>query len=190
MSHTKYHTPAIILRSYHTKESSKVGILYTKDFGLLYVNAQSIRLQKAKMRSFFLDHSLVSVDIIRGRGMWRLTGIDGSVSSLSFVETPWYPMIHKISLLVERLCQGEDENSDLWKHLATLYTLINTKTLYEKHFELVFVINILHALGYWSHDNLVTEHHDVHNPDVLKYVQNNKTSLTKQVNEVLAMTQL
>lgn len=190
MSHTKYHTPAIILRSYHTKESSKVGILYTKDFGLLYVNAQSIRLQKAKMRSFFLDHSFVSVDIVRGKGMWRLTGIDGSVSSLSFVETPWYPMVNKISLLVERLCQGEDENSDLWNHLNSLYTLIDTKTPYEKNFELIFVINILYALGYWAHDNLVTQSHDVNHPDILSYVEDNKTSLTKQVNEVLAMTQL
>lgn len=190
MSHVMYQTPAIILATRNIKESNKLGILYTRDFGLIYVNAQSIRSVKAKMKSQFLSLSFVEVDLIQGRNMWKLTGIEERYSALNFASTQWYPVVSRITSLVKRLCQGEEENIELWNHLKDFYERIKQGYDNPKNLELIMVLRILKSLGYWSDENPAILADDIDTHEVTSFISQNKTSLTREVNDVLRMTQL
>ena len=121
MSHRIHHTKALVLGIKNIKEAHRMAILYTEDFGLLYVHAQSIRKQEAKMRYHLQQFSLVNVDLVQGRDIWRLTGIHELVSSLSFVETYWYEHIDHMTSIMIRLCQGEEPNELLWNEISHTY---------------------------------------------------------------------
>ena len=68
------------------RESNKLVVLYTREFGLIYASTQSIRELKSKMRFHTNALSLVDVDVIRGRDIWKITGIHENISSLGLAD--------------------------------------------------------------------------------------------------------
>ena len=70
----KYHTDAIVLKSYESGESDRVFALYTHDFGLVYARATSIRSEKSKMRYALQTCARAHVSLVKGKNGWRLAG--------------------------------------------------------------------------------------------------------------------
>ncbi len=172
------------------RESNIFATLYTEDFGLLYVSAQSIREQASKMKYHLHAGSLVEVDIVRGKELWKLTGIHEGVSSLRFVRSPWYSLVGKISSLVLRLCKGEESNSLLWGELDLLYVTISIEQTYDPLFEIIIISRILSSLGYWSGDELCVTTTTPYSQETLDFAGENKRMLIQKINQALIDSQL
>jgi recombinational DNA repair protein (RecF pathway) len=152
MSHAMYQTSAVILKTKNMRESNKLVVLYTERFGLIYATMQSVRELKSKMKYHVNTLSLVTVDIVQGRDIWRITGIHEQQSSLGFVGTPFYTFLHNISVFLLRLSQGEETNQELWNDLKSLYEY-DKETLALKDYKIIEIITIarlLFYLGYWD----------------------------------------
>lgn len=76
MSIEKYTTEAFILKGYEQGESDMVYKMWTRDFGIVYVLARSIRKVHAKLRMMTKKHEFISVTLVRGKDVWRLTGVE------------------------------------------------------------------------------------------------------------------
>ena len=72
--HHIYTTEAFVIHSAPQGEAGKFLLLFTKDFGMIGVMAQGIRLIKSKLRHHVQDYSYCMVSIVRGKEVWRLTG--------------------------------------------------------------------------------------------------------------------
>lgn len=190
MSHAIYQTPAIVLSTRNVREANKVAVLYTRDFGLVYVSAQSIREERSKMRYHLTILSFVDVDLVQGRNIWRLTGIHERTSAFSFVDTPWYPALIRVFSVIERLCQGEVAEEGIWNDLQYLYRMIEGGYTFCDEVELILLTRLLHHLGYWSGDELCVVEDNFLKPPVISYTAQHKTPLTKKVNEALRTSQL
>ena len=189
MSHAIYQTRALILKTKNMRESNKLLVLYTERFGLIYVSTQSVRDLKSKMRFHTNTLSLVTVDVVQGRDIWKLTGIHEEYSSITLAGTSWYELLTRMASLIVRLSSGEEPNMDVWNDIVRLYEHIPIEEPSES-IELLFVTRLLHALGYWegSEPWLFTEH--PFSADMYAEVTASRSTIIKKINTAIQNSQL
>ncbi len=194
MSHAIYQTPAIILKTKNMRESNKLIILYTERFGLIYASTQSIRELKSKMRFHTNTLSLVTVDLVRGRDIWKITGIHEEHSSLQFAGTSWYELADTVSGVLLRLCNGEEAHEKLWQDIRALYALIkkHQEGTSESHdvIEIIMLGRTLYHLGYWEGEEQSIHSTVPFNPENYQEVVGNKKIFVQKINQGINRSQL
>lgn len=189
MSHAIYQTQALILKTKNMRESNKLIYLYTEKFGLIYASMQSVRELRSKMRYHVHPYSLVEVDLVSGRNIWRVTGVHELKSSFNIVGTPWYGLVSLVSDTLIRLCAGEEENKLLWNEIILF---LGNFEFEDKliEYEIIIMVRILYVLGYWSEVGVILKSENPYNNNVFFYINENKTKYIKQINESLYDSQL
>jgi hypothetical protein len=76
MAHEKYTTEAFVLKIYEQNEHDLAYKIWTKDFGIIFAVAKSIRKINAKLRSLVKKHDFFSVTLVKGKDIWRLVGAE------------------------------------------------------------------------------------------------------------------
>lgn len=74
MSIEKYTTEGFILREFERGENDMVYKIWTKDFGIIFALARSIRKESAKLRMLTKKHDFMVFTLVKGKEIWRLTG--------------------------------------------------------------------------------------------------------------------
>lgn len=82
MSIEKYTTEAFILKEYERDENDLVYKVWTRDFGIIFVLARSIRKINAKLRMNAKKHDFLNITIVKGKDIYRLTGIEESKENI------------------------------------------------------------------------------------------------------------
>lgn len=154
MSHNVYHTEGIILSSANVGESNRFFYVLTKDLGLISAMAQGVRDLKSKLRYSLTTLSYTHIDLVRGKEVWRVTNTE-SIRSLSSLinNREKIALYARLLSLVRRLMPGESPHERLFEEfLAGLSFLeqeiLNAEAL--RSFETLFVLRMLHQLGYWG----------------------------------------
>lgn len=191
MSHAIYQTEALILKTKNMKESNKLIWLYTKKFGLIYATMQSLRELRSKMRYHVHPYSLIDVDVISGRNIWRVTGAHEKRSAFNLIDTPWYRLISLVSDTLSRLCVGEEENELLWSEIILCITnFIPENEDFVTEYEHIIMVRILHALGYWNGEDIILQTENPYTAEVFNYMSINKMIYIKKINASLYDSQL
>lgn len=192
MSHAIYQTSAIILKTKNMRESNKLVVLYTERFGLVYAVTQSIRELKSKMKFHTQTLSLVTVDLVRGRDIWRITGIHEKKSALSFVETQFYPFIHRISVLLLRMSQGEEPHKEVWDDVQSLFDkdMETFSTDNYEALEIIVIGRMLYFLGYWNGIQDFIKSKDIFDENNFNEVMSNKKKYIHLINQGIIDSQL
>ena len=138
--------------------------LFTKDFGLIVAHAQGVREIKSKLR-YHLQYLLYSdIDLVLGRGGWRITNAaeKKNFSSIFFHKNEIQRhmiIIARVASLLRRLLRGEEKNEPLFKDVVAGFTLLSSGELPEEDaraVEIVIVMRILNHLGYWGEDAVLS----------------------------------
>jgi DNA repair protein RecO len=191
MSHAIYQTSAFILKSKNMRESNKLLILYTERFGLIYTTTQSIRELKSKMRFHSNALSLVKIDLVRGRNIWRITGIHEQESSFQFVGTDAYSILGKSSSLLLRLCSGEEPHEKIWQNIELLFKHLQNSTLENSEvLEIIFASRLLYHLGYWDDQESFITTENPYLAEVFADVMTGKNSYIQKINQGIIDSQL
>lgn len=123
--------------------------LFTRDAGLLYARAVSVRKEQSKLRYSLQDFSLVRVSLVRGKQGWRIIGAERS-HNLYYATTDRQTRgaLLRVLKLVRRLVRGEEP------HVA-LYTILieGLETVVQgggegRRGEQVLTLRVISALGY------------------------------------------
>lgn len=72
MSYKTYTTEAIVCGSRANNTSDKSFLLFTRDSGMLWASAKSVREERSKQRFALQEFSLVRVSLVRGKSGWRI----------------------------------------------------------------------------------------------------------------------
>lgn len=192
MSHAIYQTQAIVLGSRNFKESNKLITLFTREFGLLRAHTQSSRELKSKMRAHLGTLSVVDVDLVRGRDMWRMTGIHTRTSGVSLVQHYLYSTYVKIADILKRLLVGEDPHTELFNDIISFFDLATDTTLsrFISEIEIIMMARILNHLGYWNDDSSYITDPDPYKPEVFQWVSEQRSVLVQKINHGLEISQL
>lgn len=186
MSHAKYQTKALIVSSKNRSDSDKLLTVFTERFGLIYVNAQSIRKMNSKMNFHTHKYSMLDLDLVEGRNIWRLTGAHEIVSSLGFVASYKYTFLESYSLFIVRLCAGEEYNFSIWSDIE--YYVKQDNESFSEHYtekEIISLLRMLAFLGYIDVDNSLVGSDDIFSLDNIQEIQRHKSHYLKLVNNSL-----
>ncbi|MEI8339069.1 MAG: recombination protein O N-terminal domain-containing protein [bacterium] len=199
MSHSKYHTEAIVLASRTQGESSLFVFLLTERFGLVGAVATGIRHLKSKLRYSLVDFSLIEVSLVRGKEVWRLTGARKEFDhhhKLS-VKNPGFVLWVKILSLIRRLTTGEEAHQELFTLLKTFFDFIRYEA--EKlspqqlmDLEVLMVIRILRVLGYFGEERELEPFISTHEwkiEEINNFTKQRRLAVQK-INDALKETQL
>jgi recombinational DNA repair protein (RecF pathway) len=167
--------------------------LLTKELGLLKAVAKSVREETSKLRYFLQDFSLARVSLVRGRGVWRITGAERS-GGHTLTRPGDIAVYGRISALLSRMAPSEDEKDALFNVCDSCRTyLCETDTSHEKELtEILTVARILHVLGYMP-DSLIYKTalgSSRIDEEVLDMVKEHRKIFLKDINNGIMKSQL
>lgn len=151
MSYQTYTTDALVCGTYDRNTADRTFRLFTRELGMLYADARSVRLEKSKQRMALSDFSLVRVSLVRGKGGWKI----GSVTAQRNVyhdATDQAARGSVVSLvrLVRRYVQGEEVDQSLFDQLVESLGVLIGPISERTYVEQALTVRLLVTLGYVS----------------------------------------
>lgn len=149
MSHKIYTTAAIICGSRANNTSDKAFLLFTREAGMLWATARSVREERSKQRFALQDFSLIKVSLVRGKSGWRIGSAESDrnyfteASSAREARTATTTILR----LLRQFLHGEiaqpklfDDTNDALKNMGEV---TEHQTLVD-----IYSLRLLHQLGY------------------------------------------
>ncbi len=156
MSHHIYHTRGIILSSSAVGESNRVYKVFTEELGLILGTAQSVREGKSKLRYTLQDFSIVNVDLVRGKEVWRIVSAGGHQTLGTIKKDPVrLKLFASYSFLLSRLLHGEGRDQELFDEIVRVADFIEKTAIPQEltlSFEALSTMRVLVHLGYMDQE--------------------------------------
>ena len=149
MSYVTYTTEALVCGSFEQNTSDKSFLLFTRDNGMLFATAKSVREEVSKQRQALQDFSRIRVSLVKGKTGWRV----GSVESLKndFSGPPDRETRGSVVLLyrlLRRFIRGEEASSELYDFVVEALDVVSQPQPNRAVLDLFVQIRILSLLGY------------------------------------------
>ncbi|MEI8062068.1 MAG: recombination protein O N-terminal domain-containing protein [bacterium] len=178
MSHHIYNTKSFVIDTIPSGESDYMVVMYTEDFGLISAIAKGLREMKSKLRYSLQKLSFGTVALVRGRELWRVTNASTDISLFNkALHLSARDSLASLLKFVQRFCQGEDRNDDIFESIKNYSSLIfrNQRDLSAVDLEiaqLVTKLRIMYSLGYVKNSavnkNILTELYTIENIETWK----------------------
>ena len=149
MAYVTYTTQAIVCGTYDRNTFDRSYRLFTRELGMLYANARSVRKESSLQRMALQDFSLIKVSLVKGKGGWKI----GSVTEVKnyyghAIDKEARGSVVKIMRLIRRFLAGEETHIELFDECIAALELfagaLTDRTCYEQ----VYTQRILAQLGY------------------------------------------
>jgi len=193
MSHVAYTTFAYVLASRSIGEANKLFTLLTRDFGTITATAQSIRLEKSKLRFALQKFSFAEISLVRGRGGWRITNAYPLENIFFNQESSKQKIVINITKLLRRLLVGESPDEKLFDLVLRGFSILSGLSEKENSaFELVLVVKILRTLGYGSESNVLEKigNESIETESLREFSALRRTAIVKEINAALGASGL
>jgi recombinational DNA repair protein (RecF pathway) len=184
MSYAIYKTEALVVRIIPQGESNIDVVFLTKELGKVIARVQSGRASESKMRMQLTRYHKVVIDLVRGKTMWRLTGVAETEPNHFIAYDARMVAYAKALRLAEILIHGEESHPELFVFFTELLFPDDPAT--SDAFEVYCVIKVLEFLGYW-HGEILSNQADA---STLAWCYENKKILVAQINESIQATQM
>ena len=195
MAYRHYETEGLIISHRNLGEANRLYQVLTLDFGLINVLAQSVRRDRSKLRHHLENFSFVNLVLVHGREFWRVVGVD-DLGLLARPAKEAFPFFKKISLVLQRLIQGEETNPLIYQDLKQALVLILEKEQRSRAnlstLEIFVLVRLLTQLGYLAPP---AELKSILSLQIFSWadiekIEGFKSLLVRQINEALEITQL
>lgn len=128
MSIEKYTTEVFVLREFERDENDLVYKVWTRDFGIVFVLARSIRKINAKLRMAVKKNDFLLMTLVKGKDIWRLTGAEEYNKENLFLKQEkdffWQCKAKKvISDVINKFIEEKKSYKKLFDKLESLFIL-------------------------------------------------------------------
>ncbi|MFA5997372.1 MAG: DNA repair protein RecO [Candidatus Paceibacterota bacterium] len=195
MTHHIYHTRGIILSSTPSGESNRYYKIFTEELGLIGGAAQSVREAKSKLKYTLQDYSLVTVDLVRGKEVWRIVSA-GAWRPLDIIKGDEIRMklFARYCALLSRLLQGEGRDQELFDEIVRVVDFLEKTPIEEEFapsFETLVAFRVLVHLGYMNlagYESYFEQ--SVYSLDILREFEKIRLEIIPKINDALSASHL
>lgn len=158
MSYSTYITDALVCGVKDSNTSDRSYLLFTRDAGMLFANARSVREERSKQRYALQEFALVRVTLIKGKVGWRI----GSIEALdnyynTATDKDARGSVVKIFRQLRRFIHGEEIAMELFDFVKETLKFVSTE-IEKRHFiDKVIQLRIFQLLGYVSINSVPEE---------------------------------
>lgn len=189
-----HHTEGLILSCINVGEADKYLSIFTKELGLVRVQAQGIRKLSSKLRYHVQDFSYARINLVQGREIWRLTNATKIKSFDKVIQNQYaFDIFINVTRLLGRLVAGEEKNEPLFLHLIDTFSFLDEENLTREELrdtELIIVFRILHHLGYIGVEKEKGITSSFIDRTLLESIRPKRETLLSEINKSLKETQL
>lgn len=150
MAYLTYTTEALVCGSRDTNTSDRSFLLFTRDAGMVWATARSVREERSKQRYALQDFSFIRVSLVRGKSGWRVGSVQNEVNVFSIARTREARAgVLRIVKLLRQFVQGEEPHPALYADVYTALTYIADEA--HEHIAYIadrFSVRMLYKLGY------------------------------------------
>jgi len=150
MSYKVYTTEALVIGSFASNTADKSYLLFTKEAGLIYATARSVREERSLQRYALQDFSHITVSLIKGKSGWRIGSVSGETNYFSATTSrAARGSVVRVVKLIRRYIQGEEPHPLLFTELVTALISIGQDNITNRPLvEEIITARLLHTLGY------------------------------------------
>lgn len=148
MSIEKHTTEAFILKEYERSENDFVYKVWTKDFGIIFVLAKSIRKINAKLRMNSKKNEFLNITLVKGKDIWRLTGVGYGLGIYIEENETLIKIKYLIGEIINRFLEENKSYKKLFERLKSIYLDTNFQKLEIKKIQLLIYYIVLVDTGY------------------------------------------
>lgn len=184
----KYTTEGFIVNTRGSGEADRLFLIYTKDFGMIFAHATSVRMSKSKLRPHLNIGAKLFLTVLKSKNRWKLTEARESESKLIH-NAKEYKVFLKIITVLKSLIHGEEKNESLFDVMSNFYNFLlnNKEPEILEGAELLVMVSVLNVLGYGDELGFM-EYTDRFEEDNLKKILGDKSNIIKNINKSLKAT--
>lgn len=147
MAYQTYITEALVCGSRPSNTSDKSYLLFSREAGMVYATARSVREERSKQRYALQEFSYIRATLIRGKGGWRVAGVE-PITNIYFEtrDRGTRKLLRNITGLLRRTMQGEVAHQKLFDDVVSSFLECNNYD--SESLELLLSLRILRELGY------------------------------------------
>ena len=155
--YTKHHTEGLVLKSFDIGEADRGYHIFTRDLGLVYAKAKSVRELRSKLRFGLQELTHADMSFVRAKDTWRITHAQAK-THLFVALTPErekVALVRRTMKLLRRLLQGEEKDTELYDVVVKALTFLTQQDLSKENlanFEVLLVLRLLNTMGYLGED--------------------------------------
>ncbi len=147
MAYQTYITEALVCGKYDSNTADRSFLLFTKEAGMLYAQAKSVREERSKQRYALQECSHVRATLIRGKSGWKVAGAESLQNFYDTADTrEARAFVRNVILLLKRVVQGEAMHEEVFTDVVGACAVAEKYN--QKNLEQIVTLRILHALGY------------------------------------------
>ncbi len=159
MAYQTYITEALVCASIDNQTSDRSFLLFTREAGMLYAHAQSVREERSKHRYSLQECAHARVTLVRGKAGWRVTGAEPLHNFYSRAETrEARAFVRNIILLIRRVMQGETAHEALFDEI--IFACMHIGQYVPTKCESILSLRILYTLGYIASEQNISTYLD------------------------------
>lgn len=157
MSYTTYTTDAIVCGTYDRNTADRSYRLFTRELGMLWADARSVRLEKSKQRFGLCDFSHIRVSLVRGKSGWKV----GSVVALGnyyhdATDQSARGSVVQVVRHLRRYLSGEEANVPLFDYIQLALQVLSGAIQERVFVQEAILVRILADLGYVARPHIPT----------------------------------
>lgn len=149
MSYSTYTTEALVCGTFNRNTADRSYLLFTKEAGMLFAEARSVREERSRQRFALQDFSHVRVSLIKGKSSWKIGSIESKMNYFSHATSKEArgSVVHLFRLL-RRFLSGQEAAPAFFERIVAALQLLAHETSGREVIEKVTYVQLLLELGY------------------------------------------
>ena len=162
MAYVTYTTKALVCGTFNRNTADASYLLFTREAGMLYADARSVRKETSKQRYSLQDFSLVRVSLIKGKIGWKIGSIEAQQNYYhQAVNKEARGSVVSLFRLLRRFVKGEESAPVLFDYVTAALTEMITDIGERSFLQLTAQVEILSLLGYVNKGAIPADLQDV-----------------------------
>lgn len=149
MSYETYTTEALVCGTFNKNTADRSYLLFTREAGMLYADARSVREERSRQRYALQDFSLVRVSLVKGKRGWKIGSIEAQQNYYQKA-TDRSARLSVVSVFrsLRRFMKGEEAAIELFDYVVMALDELVSSAKEPSFVLLVIQVRILSFLGY------------------------------------------
>lgn len=149
MSYVTYTTEALVCGSFDQNTADKSFLLFTRDAGMLFATAKSVREERSLQRQALQDFSRIRVSLIKGKTGWRVGSVESLQNYFSLAtDRKMRGSVVFVFRTLRRFIRGEEAFPELFTFVHTILDAALGSPVKRQLFDVAVQVRILALLGY------------------------------------------
>lgn len=149
MSYVTYTTKALVCGIKNRNTADRSYLLFTREAGMLFANARSVREERSRQRFALQEFSLIRVSLIKGKHGWRIGSIESQQNYYhKAVDKEARGGVVSLFRLLRRFVRGEESDAVLFDYVVASLQVLSQDLDQRQFVQMVIQVRIMALLGY------------------------------------------